>query len=305
MADCGPQPKRDVEPLAEGTAERLREHVVALADRIGPRHVYAPRALQAAVAYLEGQWGAQGYQVRRQTYVVEGVPCHNLEVNHPGQRAGEIVLIGAHYDTVPESPGANDNGSGVAVLLELSRWVAHAQPRWKRTVRFVAFVNEEPPWFQTEQMGSRVYARACREAGEDIRAMVSLETMGYYDEAPGSQQFPSPLFYLFYPRRGDFIGLVSNFGSRPLLHKVSRAFRSATDLPAECCATFAAVPGVDWSDHGSFWREGYRAMMVTDTAPYRYPHYHRPSDTPDKIDYARLAEVTRGMQRVIQLLANE
>lgn len=306
MTDCGPQPQRQNEPLAPGTVDRLREHVVMLADRIGPRHVFAPRALQAAAEYIESQWQQQGYTVTRQTYRVEGVSCHNLEVNVVGQtRALEVILIGAHYDSIPESPGANDNGSGVAVLLELSRWVATEQPRWKRTVRFVAFVNEEPPWFQTELMGSRVYARACRELGQDIRAMLSLETMGYFSDAPGSQQFPNPLFYLFYPRRGNFIGLVSNFASRPLLHKISHAFRSATDLPVECCATFAAIPGVDWSDHGSFWREGYRAIMVTDTAPYRYPHYHRPSDTPDKIDYAKLAEVMRGLQRAIRTLANE
>ncbi|MDW8343628.1 MAG: M28 family peptidase [Verrucomicrobiae bacterium] len=306
MSDCGPPPVRQVEPLATGMPDRLREHVVMLADRIGPRHVFAPRTLQAAADYIESQWQQQGYRVTRHTYEVAGVPCHNLEINLTGQtRALDVVLIGAHYDSIPESPGANDNGSGVAVLLELSRWAAAESSGWKRTVRFVAFVNEEPPWFQTEQMGSRVYARACREAGQNIVAMLSLETMGYFSDQPGSQQFPNPLFYLFYPRRGNFIGLVSNFTSRPLLQSVSRAFRSATELPVECCATFAAIPGVDWSDHGSFWREGYRAIMVTDTAPYRYPHYHRMSDTPDKIDYVKLAEVMRGLQRVIRTLANE
>ncbi|MDW8344239.1 MAG: M28 family peptidase, partial [Verrucomicrobiae bacterium] len=172
MTNCGAHPARQIEPLAFGAPDRLREHVVMLADRIGPRHVFAPRALEAAANYIESQWQQQGYRVTRQTYEVEGVPCHNLEIHLTGQtRALDVVVIGAHYDSIPESPGANDNGGGVAVLLELSRWAAAERAPWKRTVRFVAFVNEEPPWFQTEQMGSRVYARACREAGQNIVAM--------------------------------------------------------------------------------------------------------------------------------------
>ncbi|MCX7916249.1 MAG: M28 family peptidase, partial [Verrucomicrobiae bacterium] len=177
MTDCGSHPARQNEPLALGATDRLREHVVMLADRIGPRHVFAPRTLQAAADYIESQWQQQGYRVTRHTYEVAGVPCHNLEINLTGQtRALDVVLIGAHYDSIPESPGANDNGSGVAVLLELSRWAAAESSGWKRTVRFVAFVNEEPPFFATDEMGSRVYAKMARKRGDDIRVMFTLET---------------------------------------------------------------------------------------------------------------------------------
>src|SRR5207245_1069215 len=178
----------------------------------------------------------------------------------------DIILIGAHYDSVIGSPGANDNATGIAALLELSRLAAATD--LGKTVRFVAFVNEEPPQFQTALMGSRVYARQARARGDRIRAMLSLETLGYYSEAPGSQAFPFPsaLYRLFYPDRGNFILFVSNFGSRPLLRQAVDSFRAQSDFPVEAIATFEWVPGGDWSDHGSFWAQGCPARMVTDTA---------------------------------------
>jgi Zn-dependent M28 family amino/carboxypeptidase len=234
---------------------------------------------------------------------VDAIDCLNLEVTRRGKaKPDEIILVGAHYDSVEGSSGANDNGSGVAALLELSRAFVALTP--DRTVRFVAFVNEEPPYFQTEQMGSRVYAKAARQRGDDIRVMISLETMGYFSDQPGSQQYPS-FFRWFYPDRGNFIGFISNLGSRSVMRRAVAAFRAQTDFPVECCATFAKVPGVDWSDHGSFWHEGYRAFMVTDTAPYRYPHYHTEFDTPDKVDYESLAKVTAGLCGVVSALAAE
>ena len=207
-----------------------------------------------------------------------------------------VVLAG-----VDETPGANDNGTGVAALLELTRDF----PPAARTVKFVAFVNEEPPWFQTELMGSRVYARAARERGDDIRAMLALETMGFFRDERGSQHFPSKLFNLFYPDRGNFIAFIADLKSRAVLRRAVAAFRQRTNFPAECCATFPQIAGVAWSDHDSFWHEGYRALMITDTAPLRYPHYHEPTDTPDKIDYPRLAQVTDGVAATVTALANE
>jgi Zn-dependent M28 family amino/carboxypeptidase len=222
-------------------------------------------------------------------------------VSRPGRQApNEIVVIGAHYDSVSGSPGANDNGSGVAALLELARLFAARDVG--RSVRFVAFVNEEPPFFRTGDMGSEQYARAARLKGEDIRAMLALETIGYYDDAPGSQHYP-PFFSLFFPDRGNFIGMVSNFGSRALLKRAVAAFRAASNFPLESVATFGWVPGVDWSDHASFWNEGYPAIMITDTALYRYPYYHSVQDTPDKVDYARLARVTEALAAVVEALA--
>lgn len=279
----------------------LRAHVQALAGDIGERNVWRPHALRAAADYLRRQWEAQGYRVTAHEVTFEGSRWANLEVSRPGRQApNEIVVIGAHYDSVFGSPGANDNGSGVAALLELARRFAARDTR--RTLRFIAFVNEEPPFFQTGDMGSRHYARAARAKGEDIRAMLSLETIGYYDDAPGSQHYP-PFFSLFFPDRGNFIGLVSNFRSRALLKRAVAAFRAASDFPLEYVATFGWVPGVDWSDHASFWSEGYPALMITDTALYRYPYYHSARDTPDKLDYARLTRVTEALAAVVEALA--
>jgi Zn-dependent M28 family amino/carboxypeptidase len=185
-------------------------------------------------------------------------------------------------------------------MLELARLMAAAKPA--RTVRFVAFVNEELPFYRTGEMGSRLYARRSRERGENIVAMLSLETIGYYSDRPGSQRYPFPLG-LFYPGTGNFLAFVSNLGSRPLLHRALRAFRRHAAFPSEGVAAPAFIPGVDWSDHWSFWAEGYGAIMVTDTAPYRYPYYHTAHDTPDKVDYERLARVVTGLHGMLVELA--
>lgn len=274
-----------------------------LAEAIGERNVFRPRALSEAAEYIDQQWSDMGYEVTPQTYEVQGVRCSNLEIASVGARQPEqILLIGAHYDSVFGSPGANDNGSGVAAMLEIARQFTNLD--LDRTVRFVAFVNEEPPFFLSGEMGSLVYARAARERGDDIRLMVSLETIGCYSERPGSQQYP-PFFRYFYPDRGNFVGFVSNFRSRPMLSRFVTAFRQQSEFPAEAAATFSWVPGVAWSDHRSFWRTGYRALMVTDTAFYRYPHYHAPTDTADKLNYSALAAVTDGLGRAAMTLACE
>jgi Zn-dependent M28 family amino/carboxypeptidase len=266
-----------------------------LAGAIGERNVFRPQALRAAADYIEGTWCAQGYSVSAQTYDAYGVACTNLEISRPGRaRPGEILLIGAHYDTVRGCPGANDNGSGVAAMLEISRHFADLAPAI--TVRFVAFVNEEPPSFSTGQQGSAVYAKAARARGDDIRLMVSLETIGCYFDEPGSQRYP-PLFRYFFPDRGNFLGLVSDFRSGRALRRMVRTFRRHSDFPLEHVATFRWVPGVAWSDHLSFWRCGYQALMVTDTAFYRYRYYHTPEDTPDKVAYLPLGRATDGLCR--------
>lgn len=285
-----------------GLSTSLRSHVYRLADEIGVRNVFRPEALQAAKEYIEQTWYRQNFQVVEQEYSVQGVRCANVEITCVGRvRPDEIILLGAHYDSVPTGPGANDNGSGVAALLELSRLFGATAPA--RTIRFVAFVNEESPFFFTRQQGSAVYAKAARRRGDNIRLMISLETMGYYRSEPNSQKYP-PLFRFFYPDRGDFIALVSNFRSWGIMRKLAKAFRKTTDFPLEYVATFAFIPGVAWSDHLSFWRQGYKALMVTDTAFYRYPYYHTAEDTPDKLDYHKLAEVTKGLHKAVHQLSD-
>ncbi len=287
------------EAKARRCAERLEAHVRALAETIGERNVYRPLALSDAADYIERQWHAMGYEVIRQTYELDGILCSNLEIVRLGNRyPEEILLIGAHYDTVIGSPGANDNGSGVAAMLEMARQFANVEV--DRTVRFVAFVNEEQPFFLSAQMGSLMYARAARERRDNIRLMVSLETIGYYSERPGSQHYPSG-FRSFYPDEGNFIAFVSNLRSRRMLHRFAAAFRQHSQFPAEHLATFSWIPGVAWSDHASFWR----ALMVTDTAFYRYPHYHAPTDKADELDYVAMAVVTEGLGRAVMSLATE
>jgi Zn-dependent M28 family amino/carboxypeptidase len=294
---------RDLRDVALRTlAQRLRAHVVALAAGIGERNVLRPAALAAAAGYVREAWTAQGYDVRPQIYRVDGIDCANLEIEIAGvDRAAAIVLVGAHYDTVPGSPGADDNASGVAALLEVGRLLAGARP--ERSLRLVAFVNEEPPFFPSGDMGSHVYARAARRRGDAIRVMLSLEMLGCYSDRPGSQGYP-PFLRWFYPDRGNFIAFVSNLASRRALRETVRAFRAHSDFPCESLATFAFVPGVAWSDQLSFWREGYPAAMVTDTAFHRYPHYHTAQDTPEKLDYARMARVVEGLARTLDRLAS-
>ena len=282
--------------------ERVRTHVHTLAGDIGERNLFRPLALQQAAAYIERVWREQGYAVTRHEYTVRGETGANLEVTREGtDPAAGILIVGAHYDSVIGSPGANDNGSGVSALLEIARHFRARTPA--RTVRFIAFVNEEPPFFKTQDMGSRAYVAMAQARGDDIRAMICLETIGYYSDRADSQHYP-PLFNLFYPDAGNFIGFVSNFRSRALLRESVAAFRAASDFPLEYISTFTFIPGVDWSDHWSFWRDGIPAIMVTDTAPYRYPYYHSAGDTPDKVSYKELTQVIAGLLAMVIRLAD-
>lgn len=282
-------------------ALQLRAHVRMLAETIGERNLWRHGALERAADYIFGNLAANGYAPRRQTYEISRLPVSNIDAALAGAlRSAEILVVGAHYDTVNDCPGANDNATGVAAMLELARrFAGHPRPR---TIRFAAFVNEEPPFFKTGQMGSLVYARAARERREQVIGMLSLETMGYYSESPGSQRYPAPVAML-YPDVGNFIGFVSNIRSARLLLKARRAFKCRTRFPLQSAALPDVIPGVGWSDQWAFWQAGYPAMMVTDTAPFRYPWYHTADDTPDKIDYDKLAHVVDGLEAVVDALA--
>jgi Zn-dependent M28 family amino/carboxypeptidase len=280
----------------------LRKHVHTLASDIGERNVWRYAALRRTADYIEAELRGYGYSTSRQTYEVSRLPVDNIEATLPGSSpAAGVVVVGAHYDTVGECPGANDNGTGVAALLELARRFAGSPTH--RTTRFVAFVNEEPPFFQTSQMGSVVYANAARARGDRIMGMLSLETMGYYSDEHGSQEYPVETMRGLYPDVGNFIGLVSNEESRELLEAVAHAFRSRSRVPLQAAAMPAGLPGAGWSDHWSFWQAGYPGLMVTDTAPWRYPWYHTAQDTPDKIDFEKLADVVDGLEAALGAIA--
>jgi len=276
--------------------EELRADVQKLAGEIGERNMWHYAELNAAADFIENSFSRAGLHPRRDSYELRGQACYNIETEIPGARP-EIILIGAHYDSVFGSPGANDNGSGVAAMLALAR--RFAGRKTEHTLRFVAFVNEEPPYFLSGEMGSLVYAGRCKARGVKIVAMISLETIGYFSDAPDSQVYPSRALGAFYPKVGNFIGFVSNVSSRNLLRRAIAIFRKHSKIPSEGASLPWFIPGVSWSDQWSFWKNGYPGIMITDTAPFRYPYYHSANDTPDKLDYDRFALVVSGMEKVI------
>jgi hypothetical protein len=281
-------------------AAALNGHIEAIAGR--EHNVVHYAELEEAARYIEMTLAGFGYQVSRQEFQVDGKAVRNIDATiepaaqHPDP---DVVVVGAHYDSVYGSPGANDNGSGVAAVIELARLLRDLNGVSAKRIRLVLFVNEEPPYFHTEAMGSLRYARALAQRKERVVAMFSLETIGYYTSAPNSQHYPAP-FGLIFPDRGDFVAFVGLLNARPLLQKTMRSFRSHTAFPSIGGVAPGFIPGIAWSDHWSFAQHGFQALMVTDTAPYRYPHYHLASDTPDKVNTESLARVTKGMERVIR-----
>lgn len=284
-------------PTTQGQAAlaaELSRDVRALASDIGERSISSPGSRERAASWLEASLRAAG--------LAPSVLKGNVTAELRGSSIPEeIVIVGAHYDSVSGSPGANDNATGVAATLALARRFAGTS--LQRTLRFVAFVDEEPPAFGTDAMGSRIDARACRERGEDVVAMLSLETLGCYRDEPGSQRYPVPLLSLLYPDRGDFVTFVGNVASRSLVRRAIGVFRAQAAFPSEGAALPGWIPGVGWSDHESFWREGYPAFMVTDTALFRDPRYHTAGDTPEHVDFGRLARVVEGLAHVVGDLA--
>ncbi|MFN3196924.1 MAG: M20/M25/M40 family metallo-hydrolase [Bradymonadia bacterium] len=288
------------------TAGRLKADTTTLSVTIGPRDVTHPKALKQAEDFIVQRFGKLGYTAEKRPFIspVDGGGEHtvyNIDATLKGtKKPKEVIVVGGHYDTVPGTPGADDNATGTAAMLELARRLKEKQP--ERTIRFVAFVNEEPPFFKTEHMGSLVYARELAKAGEQVVAMISLEMLGTYTTEEGSQSYP-PLIGGLYPDRGDFIAFVADLGSRELAREAIGLFRDAAQFPSEVLTAPASLRGVDFSDHWSFWQAGYKGIMVTDTAFFRTAHYHEPTDTPDRLDFDRMSRVVVGMESVVMGLA--
>jgi len=279
-------------------AARLRTHVVAIAS--APHNIGHPEALERSASYIEQQLAGMGYVVHRQWFEADHHRVRNIEVVlRPGTPDARTLVVGAHYDSAYDAPGANDNGSGVAALLELARSMANLDDRAKMRFRLVFFVNEEPPYFQTHKMGSYVYATHLAQTGEGVAGMLALETIGYYSERPHSQRYPFPLDML-YPNKGNFIAFVGMTSSRGFVRKTTGAFRETARFPSVGGSAPGFLQGIDWSDHWSFAQVGVPALMVTDTAIFRYRFYHTVNDTPDKVDYDRLARVVTDLGTVLR-----
>lgn len=273
----------------------LERHVRALAETHHPRSVENPAQLEAAGDYVLAQMRAAGATPETQDFEVAGTVQRNF-IARFGPAEGPLLVIGAHYDSCGQTPGADDNASGVAALLELTRLLAATPPA--HAVELVAYTLEEPPYFRTDSMGSFRHARALHEQGREVRLMVSLETIGYYRDEAKTQSFPAPGIGLLYPDTGNFIAVVGGFRDFGAMRRLKALFRGASDLPVETINAPASVPGVDFSDHASYWRFDMPAVMVTDTAFLRNPNYHQLTDTPDTLDYPRMAKVVRAMHAV-------
>ena len=290
-------------PDEQALARALRQDVEVLASDIGPRGTFAPDRYALAADFIEKVLTRAGYSVSRQWWEELEVRCCNLECSIPGAKTPErIIVLGAHYDSVSGCPAANDNGSGVAGVLAAARALAGSKPAC--TLRFVLFANEEPPFFNFNEMGSQNYARRCRELNEDIRAMVCLETIGCYRHEPNSQNWPFTGMGLVLPTVGDFISFVGPTESRQLIKAAAESFDKQKAFSLLAASAPAAIDHINWSDHRGFNEQGYQAFMVTDTAPFRYEHYHRPTDTPDKLDFDSMARVVRGVIGVVSELAD-
>ncbi len=272
-------------PLAADPAA-LERHVRFLAIDCVPRDLRARENLEKAADYIAARFRGSGGRVREQVYPVGKTTARNLSVEF-GPIDGPRILVGAHYDADGGMPGADDNASGSAVLMELARLFAANPP--KRRTELVAWTLEEPPWFRSASMGSRVHAAALKKSGEPVRAVIGLEMLGFYSDAPRSQHYPLAILGLLYPSRGNFLAVVGRLGDIPLTREVKRGLRATAGLPVRSLNGPTGPTNIDLSDHASYWAEGYSAVMVTDTAFFRNPRYHEPGDTPETLDYVRMA----------------
>lgn len=284
--------------LSGADARRLEADVRHLAASDPSRAFHNVASLDAAADHIEAGFRNAGCRPERQTFRVSGHDYHNIICSF-GPADAPRLIIGAHYDVAgDDNPGADDNASAVAGVLELARLLSADGPMLRHRLDLVAFSLEEPPNFRGETMGSHVHARSLAETGADVRLMISVEMIGYFSDEPGSQRFPLPLLNLIYPDTGNFIGVVGRSFDRSPVARVKALMRTAGDLPVHSINAPALVPGIDFSDHLSYWRHGLPAVMVTDTAFLRNPHYHMPTDTADTLDYRRMASVVDGLYRV-------
>jgi len=280
--------------------DRLLTLVQTLTEDFYPRDVTHPANLDTAAAWIAGHLSDAGGRLSEQAYRVDGAEYRNV-IARFGPDTEERLVVGAHYDACGERPGADDNASAVAGLIELARLIG--QNDWPLTIELVAFTLEEPPKFRTSDMGSHRHAEALAAEGVPLRAMICLEMIGYFDDAPDSQEYPVGVMKLIYPQRGDYIAVIGKLSQGGITRKVKRAMKHATELPVRSMNAPASIPGIDFSDHLNYWAAGYEAVMITDTAFYRNPNYHETTDTWDTLDYDRMALVVQGVYAAVQHLA--
>jgi Zn-dependent M28 family amino/carboxypeptidase len=282
----------------EEVTKNLYRHAEHLSVKIGERHLWKNGSLSQAAEYIESVLTSYGYEVWRQTYTCYGKSVSNLIVEKKG-RDKEVFIIGAHYDTVPGTPGADDNASGLAGLLELAR--LHQPCSHQKTLIFAAFVNEEPPCYGSPHMGSMVYAKYLRDRKTPVEVMISLEMIGYFSKET-LQRYPLPGMAFFYPKTGDYIGVVGNFHSSRYVSLFKKGIRRYSRIHSRSLTAPEFFGGINLSDNYSFWQHGFRAIMITDTSFFRNKNYHLETDTIDSLDFEQMAEVVRGLHLTLQSL---
>ncbi|MBL0349850.1 MAG: M28 family peptidase [Elusimicrobia bacterium] len=302
MPFFSPPAQADSAPRAD--AKRLGQHVRFLAALQPERSHLHTKSLGAASDYIEARFREYGFNPVLQKYDVNGRTYQNVTVVR-GPKNTRRLVVGAHYDVCGEQPGADDNASGVAGLLELARLLSVEPPDLTKEIELVAYTLEEPPYFRTENMGSAVHAQSLRDAKIEVEGMISLEMIGFYSNAPGSQHYPLPVLGLFYPSRADFIAVVGNWASFGFVRRVKKLMARGTDLPVVSLSAPNALDAIGLSDQRNYWKRGMPALMVTDTSFFRNPNYHQPSDTPDTLDFARMARAVDGVFNALRVMGKE
>lgn len=290
-------------PIADVDPTKLEANVRKLAVELHPRDFIHRENLDAAAAWIKSEFEVAGARVSEQEFKAEEGTYRNV-LGVFGPEDGPRVVVGAHYDTAGEQPGADDNASGVSGLIELAHALGKTRDVLKKRVELVAWTLEEPPFFRTRNMGSAVHAKSLKDAGVALEAMISLEMIGYFSDKPGSQAFPTVCLKPFYPDEGNFIAVIGLMGKGSLTRKVKGAMKGASDLPVKSMNGLRSIPGVDFSDQLNYWDLGYRGVMITDSAFYRNPNYHEVTDTPETLDYERMAKVVKGVHQAVLALAD-
>jgi hypothetical protein len=299
------QPSHAAGPRSARTvpAARLKEHVLTLSEKYHPRSYAYPANLNLCAAYILDHFQKAGAQTELQEYAVGPTIYKNVRAFF-GPESGGRLVVGAHYDAYSRTPGADDNASGVAGLIELA-YLLGDQTNLPKRIELVAYTLEEPPFFRSKDMGSYRHARLLRNQNMEVQAMLSLEMIGYFTDEKGVQRFPLPIMRFFYPRQGNFVTVVGNLSERGLVRRIKAGMNGATDLPVHSVNAPWFVPGIDLSDHRNYWKLGFDAVMITDTAFYRNREYHKSGDTADRLDYDRMGKVVVAVFEALKLLARD
>jgi Zn-dependent M28 family amino/carboxypeptidase len=271
-----------------------------LAEEMSPRDSEHPQNLDRVASYISNHFVEAHGEVVRQPFVVNGKTYQNI-IARFGPQIGERIVVGAHYDTAGEFPGSDDNASAVAGLLELAVLLGSASLDTR--VDLVAFTLEEPPYFNTNYMGSAVHAYSLKKLNVAVRAMICLEMIGFFTDAPNSQRLPLPLMDLLYPTKGNFVAVIGKIGQGDVVRRVKKGMRISSALPVYSFNAPASMPGINLSDHINYWKQGYAAVMVTDTAFMRNSRYHTAEDKPDTLDYERMAMTVQGVYAAVLEIA--